>query len=140
MRGNGLRLNGSYIMQVLKENHKKPSQYAWFIFRRRTAFFSTSPSHHCCVKTVGPVEDLHLITTLVIIRYSTLSMRLSMMIRVNSELKCDVSEIVSVSIIRKWLVRAKDNDHLRGTGFIAGISANFIKFTKFFFFLSNFRF
>jgi len=58
------------------------------------------------------------------------------MIRVNSELKCSVSEIVSVSIIRKWLARAKDNDHLRETGFITIISANFIMFTTF---LSNFR-
>lgn len=101
MLGNGLRLNGSYIVYVLKENHKMPSQYAWFIFGRRTAVFSMSHSRYCCVKTVGPVEDLHLITTLIIIRYATLSRRLSMMIRVNSELKCDVSEIVPVSIIRQ---------------------------------------
>ena len=96
-----------------------------------------SHSRYCCVRTVGPVEGFHLTTTLVIIRYSTLSRRLSLMIRVNSELKCDVSEIVSVSIIRQWLLRAKDNDNLWGTRFITGISANFIIFTTF---LSNFIF
>jgi len=51
-----------------KKNHKNPSQYAWLIFGRRTAIFSMSHSRHCCVKTVGPVGDLHLITTLVVIR------------------------------------------------------------------------
>jgi hypothetical protein len=52
-----------------------------------------------------------------------------MMILVNSDLKCDVSEIVSVSIIRQWLLHAKDNDHLQRTGFITGISVDFVIFT-----------
>lgn len=95
-----------------------------------------SLSRHCYVKTAGPMEDLHLITMLVIIRYSTLSRRLSMMILANSVLKCDVSEIFSSSFIRQCLLHAKDNDHLQGTGFITGISANFVMFT----FSSNFRF
>jgi hypothetical protein len=90
-----------YRVGFKKKYHRKPSQYAWFIVGRLTAFFSTRLSRHCHVKTVGPMEDVHLIIMLVMIRYWMLLRRLSMMILVNSDLKCDVSEIVSVSIIRQ---------------------------------------